>query len=178
MRYQPEPGDFFVAAGKGPVGAGIRLFTRSRWTHAGMVVETDGATVEALRDGAAYSHVRPGYVICSPPLSGAQRVAAARVARGLLHTPYGAADIAALALLTTGIRWGWLQRKVAASDSMICSQLVDEVYRAAGFPLFADGRPAAMVTPAALGELAARNGWMRGSEDTTVGTCHTAKTAR
>jgi hypothetical protein len=173
----PRPGDYFVVKATGLVGAVIRLFTRSPYTHAGIVVDEAGTTVEALRSGAARSRMREGYVLAgSLPLSDEQRQAIASAALGLLGTPYGALDIVALGLVSSGIRWGWLLRRVQRSDRLICSAAVDQAYRAAGVALFDDGRPVQMVTPAALGELAAAHGWFSGSATGAVARADTAKT--
>lgn len=71
-------------------------------------------------------------------------------ARDLIGTPYAFADYLALGLAHLGVRARPLRRYIQASGHMICSQLVDEVYRRQGVHLFTDGRLPMDVTPGDL----------------------------
>jgi len=78
------------------------------------------------------------------------RAATATAARKLVGRRYSFADYLALALAHFGIRPAWLQRYIADSGRLICSQLVDETYRLAGIHLFDDERLPQDVTPGDL----------------------------
>lgn len=173
----PKTGDLFVVSGRGWVGAAIRLFTRSRWTHAGVVVDDDGKTVEAWSQGAVRWHVEPGYSLIRLPVDEDTRQAIAAAALKLLGTPYGKLDIIYLALLTSGIHFKWLREKVARTDHLICSQLADQACLDAGLHLFTDGRFPQQVSPGAIGELAAKHGLFVGAADPSVNREYTVKTA-
>lgn len=159
-----------VAAGQALTGDG------SRYTHAFMVVD-NGEIVEAMPDGARVYPLKAraddigGIVITDAPVQNALhtfdsyfgdqskwrqvyednlRAAIVAEARGLEGTKYNFADYFYLALCHFGIRAKWLQRRISNSGKLICSQLVDEVYRRAGIHLFDDGRLTQDVTPGDL----------------------------
>lgn len=77
------------------------------------------------------------------------------IARSLLRTKYGYLQYLYLGLLTFGVDSGWLKKLITNRRHLICSQLVDEVFRRAGIQLFDDGRLSQDVTP---GDLAIRFG--------------------
>lgn len=78
-----------------------------------------------------------------------------REARKLVGTPYNYLDYLALGLAHFKIKANWLRRFMQSKKHMICSQLVDEVYRRVGIHIFDDGRLPMDVTP---GDLANRYG--------------------
>jgi hypothetical protein len=148
----------------------------TRYSHAALVVD-GGYVVEALPGGARLTPLiryvgRGGNVaVCDAPVQTAivdavvagqinpweatdhedtirARVAAA--GRALVGTPYSFLDYLSVALLHLGIRPAWLLRAVETRRHMICSQLVDTAYEAAGLHLFADGRFPGDVTPGDL----------------------------
>lgn len=148
----------------------------TRYSHAALVVD-GGYVVEALPGGAKLTPLiryvgRGGNVaVCDAPIrvdvvdavahrevSAADageyedtlRAQVAAAGRALVGTPYSFLDYLSLALLAWGIRPEWLRRFVETRRHMICSQLVDEAYRAAGLHLFADDRPSGDVTPGDL----------------------------
>lgn len=157
--YQPKPGDFGLTRIPGVLGWFIRLGQAltgdpSRYTHA-FVVLHDGLIIEAMPSGArivpltvrtqewplAYSQA---------DLDDATRARIVAAARSFEGRGYSFVNYLSLALLGLGLKPAWLRRYVAASDRMICSQLVDEAYRRAGVPLFDDGRAPGDVTPGDL----------------------------
>jgi len=78
------------------------------------------------------------------------RAAISGEARQLIGTPYSFADYLALSLAHLGVRARPLRSYILGSGHMICSQLVDEVYRRQGVHLFDDGRLPMDVTPGDL----------------------------
>jgi uncharacterized protein YycO len=161
---QPLPGDFFVTSISGQVGFLISLgewANGSRfghWDHAGVYLG-DGQIVEAEPGGARLAGLdeyagRPvawstGYV----ELTEAQRAVIVGAARSFIGVPYSAADYFALALWHFRLRIPWAKHVMASRASMICSQLTDAAYQAAGVHLFTDGREPGDVTPADLAAL-------------------------
>lgn len=77
-------------------------------------------------------------------------------ARKLVGTPYGFSDYLALTLAHLGVRAPRLRRYIAQSGRLICSQLVDEVYRRHAIHLFDDGRLPMDVTPGDLDDYRVR----------------------
>lgn len=159
-----------VAAGQALTGDG------SRYTHAFMIVD-NGEIVEAMPDGAriyplaARADDPGGIVVTDAPVQNALhvfdsyfgdqsiwrkvyeenlRAQIVAEARGLEGTKYNFPDYFYLALCHFGVRANWLERRINNSGKLICSQLVDEVYRRAGIHLFDDGRLAQDVTPGDL----------------------------
>jgi hypothetical protein len=108
-----------------------------------------------------YVYVRPayeaGWVHRVPGFAGSQAEAVAAAAREYIGTPYSFVDYAAIAahhLSGEGYapieERNRLQRYVASSKRMICSQLVDQSLSDAGFRVYDDGRLPQDITPAAL----------------------------
>lgn len=175
----PPPGSFglsriggllgkLIAAGQAFSGDG------SRWTHAFIVLE-GGWVLEAMPGGARIvsigERLRDSEVVfCDAPVqqwlqanSSAygpdteylKRRQVSQVAYSLDRVGYGYLQYLALGLVELGFRPKWLRRYIASRGRMICSQLVDEVYRRAGIQVFDDGRLPQDVTP---GDLAIRYG--------------------
>lgn len=82
------------------------------------------------------------------------RVRIVHHARALEGTPYSFLDYLALAAERVGITPTPILRRMEQTKEMICSQLVDEVYRRAGIHLFTDGRRSQSVTPGDLARYA------------------------
>jgi uncharacterized protein YycO len=151
---------------------------RSKYTHAFIVVDR-GEIVEAMPQGARLYPLQQraddkgGVVITDAPVQAAlrtfdsafpgeeflpvRRVYERRLrdhivetARSLEGTPYNFADYFYLALATLGFRFKWLRRRINNNSRLICSQLVDEVYRTSGIHLFDDDRLPMDVTPGDL----------------------------
>lgn len=70
--------------------------------------------------------------------------------RSLEGTPYNYLDYLSIGLDRFGIRPRLIQNRLSRHDRLICSQLVDFSYLAAGIHLFADGRDSMDVTPGDL----------------------------
>lgn len=166
----------FVAAGQAIIGDG------SRYTHAFLVLD-DGTVIEGQPGGAVITPLahylgRRDVVFCDAPVRNAVRevyganvyatgldrhyegwlrAQIVRAARPLEGTPYSFLDYLALALAHFGIRPKRLRKYLATSKHLICSQLVDEVYRRSGIHLFNDGRLSADVTPGDLDDYRVRN---------------------
>ena len=148
-------GSMFVVRTGGLAGQLIRLGTRSQVNHAGIVLHEDGSTVEARPGGAVLGNVKDykGRLVVVndlEPLSDDDRHKIVDEARALVGTPYSWLDIAALGLTCLGLRWTWLTKRVARTDRLICSQLVDVAYQRAGVHMFNDGRSSSAVTPGDL----------------------------
>lgn len=155
----PQAGDFGLVAIRGEAGRLIRIGQwlngdgLGQYQHAFLVLD-NGELVEAEPGGA---RIRPlteyddTNVIWSDwSLTDEQRGHLVAAGRALVGTPYSALDYFALATHRLHIPMPGLRRYVADSGHMICSQLVDEVYRRAGLSMFADGRWPGYVTPMAL----------------------------
>jgi hypothetical protein len=159
-----------ITAAQGLTGDG------TRYSHAALVVD-GGHVVEAMPGGARLSPLikyvgRGGNVaVCDSPVRIAVvdavatgqinpweatdhedtiRAQVAAAGRALVGTPYSFLDYLSVALLHFGIRPAWLLRYVQSSRHMICSQLVDTAYEAAGLHLFDNGRFPGDVTPGDL----------------------------
>jgi uncharacterized protein YycO len=166
----PQPGDYGVQRTRGLAAWAIRVATRSKFSHAFVVVR-DGYVVEARGSGAVCRPLGIRDAIYSTDvieLSSAERSDIVNAAMYLVGTPYGWIDIVSIGLLQYGIRPKWVRDRVQRLDQLICSQLVDLAYEgpaerlggmvllAPGVHLFADGRLPMDVTP---GDLAKRTGW-------------------
>jgi hypothetical protein len=162
----PLPGDFGLTSISGDVGFLIRLgqFLNgngfSTWEHA-FVYVGDGQIVEAEPGGARLAGLdeyqgRPiAWSSGKVELTEVQRTAIVGAARSFIGVQYGVADYIALALWHFRVRVPWARRVMASRSSMICSQLTDAAFEAAGVHLFADGREPGDVTPADLASLLA-----------------------
>lgn len=153
-----EPGDLFVVRTRTLAGWVIRWFTRSPYSHAGIIVDRDGGTVEAKASGAVRGHLAdyrgcPMLVGAPVPLTPGERRAIVTAAVSLLGTPYGWLDLLSLAALQYGIRPKFIRDRVARYDRLTCAELTDQAYRKAGIHLFADGRPCMDVVPGDLARL-------------------------
>jgi uncharacterized protein YycO len=137
------------------VNAGqIILRDQSRYHHAYVITDADaGIAVEARPGGAGYVNYRdawPDSAFSHVEMTDEQRARIVAAAETVVGRGYGWLDYLALACHQYGFRPAWLERYVARTDRLICSQLVDEIYREAGIHLFADGRQPGDVTPGDL----------------------------
>lgn len=152
----PERGDYFVTSTGGKVALIIRLILHSPVNHAGVYVG-GGFIVEGQPGGARLGHSAsyPHAIWSTIDLTPTERAAICRKALALQGTQYSFLDIAALAYAKVLKRATppFIKRRVERSDRLICSQLVDLCYQAAGIHLFADGHPAEDVTPGDLYDL-------------------------
>lgn len=154
-----KPGDVALFRPCTPIGNAIAVFDQARYCHVRLIVDPDGTTVEADFKGAIRGHVQDGDVIVTAPLTPDERDKVLAAATPLLGTPYGFADIAALALAKLGIRLPSLTRRLARPDRLFCSQLVDIVWQSVGFRAFDDDRLPQDVTPGDIADRAFVGGW-------------------
>ena len=162
-------GDFILVIGNDPVGLGIRtaeflngkrkmrktLFPK--YSHAAILIDDgndeNAQIIEAEPGGARIGHAgeygKPGigWIKSSWNLDDNTRDRIVLEQKLLLNTPYSALDYGSLALLHFHIRPEFVVNYVANSGHMICSQMVDEVYKRAGLQMFSDGRFPGDVTP-------------------------------
>lgn len=154
----PQPGDFGLTRINGLGGRLIRAGQYlngdgyADYEHA-FIVGPGGQVIEADPSGAraaADTYPDSETVYSSWPLTDRQRLDIVAAAYNFVGTPYSWLDYVSIALRRLGFRPQWLRDYVASSKHLICSQLVDAAYTAAGVPLFTDGRWAGDVTPACL----------------------------
>jgi uncharacterized protein YycO len=155
----PQPGDFALTRVHGFTGALIRagqaLVGDVAPVQHAYVCVGNGYIVQAMPGGAEMIRMEEASapVIWSTgriPLTDVQRLFISEHAIGLVGTPYSFLDYASIALAHYRIRPRWVRDYVTSTGHMICSQLVDEVYRRAGVDLFEDDRIAGDVTPGDL----------------------------
>lgn len=150
----PKPGCYGVVDAGGWMSPVIKLVTRSRVSHA-FVVISETEVIEARPRGAGIAplahYIAKGAIFNSDePIPDEIRAKIVAAAHGYIGTPYGFLDILALGLREGfGVRWGWLRRRVQDSRRMICSQLVCQCYADAGHSLFPNRDPQD-VTPGGL----------------------------
>lgn len=158
----PRPGDFGLVRINGAVGLLIRI---GQWLNGSgyrnyehaFVVMPNNTLVEAEPGGARMAgddeYAGSNVVYSSWPLTDEQRAKIVWTAHELLTTPYSALDYVALALHRLHIPAPWLRRYIESSKHLICSQLVDACYQAAGLQMFTDGRWSGYITPGDLEEV-------------------------
>lgn len=165
----PLPGTFFLTRIGGLTGVLISLGQwligdASRYTHAGIILDSE-TVMEAMPSGARIAPLgqlmdgRP--IVFSWPieLAAEQRERVVEHAQACEGVRYGFSAYLHLALSRFGIRWPWLQGYLTRNGRLICSQLVDHVYRKAGVRLFDDGRAPHDVTPGDLANLLIERRW-------------------
>ena len=163
----PQLGDFFVMRTEHSglrdelMAACIQWGTDSDVNHAGVYVGiVDGveSIVEARPGGAGYAPLSQ-YMGSNTrwsggvgiPQSSPWREFIVHHAKALIGTPYGWGDIIAIALSSkrlgghvdataSWVRQPWWIKRLARTDRLICSELVDYAYCLAGVHLFSDGR--------------------------------------
>lgn len=161
----PQPGDFalakitgltgrMVAAGQTMVGDRAPIQHAYVYVGGGYIVQAmpNGAEMIRLEDASPPVIWSTGLV----PLTDRQRVSVVLEARELVDTPYSFADYLSIGLAYFHARPVWVRDYIADTGHMICSQLVDEVYKRAGVQLFDDGRLPGDVTPGDLYRLLQR----------------------
>jgi hypothetical protein len=160
------PGDFAVVHSHAAVGQLVHLLQGISgggpdYEHV-IVGLAQGRIVEAMPGGAVDVpfHYSPADVFWSThrlPIamepSELQRSLIVNAARRYTGVGYSFADYAALAAHTWHLPAPGLERFVASTRHMICSQLADQCYQDAGVHLFSDGRWPGYVRPADLARL-------------------------
>lgn len=161
---EPPAGTVVLSRIRGFVGVLIKIGQllngdASEYTHA-LLSLGDGTAIAAYPGGARIvslsgeeiDHGPLGYV--EVPLTDDQRAKVVEIARSFLGTGYGWLDYLVLAAVRLGIPSDKLRAYVASTHTMICSQMIDEIFQCAKIHLFKDGRPSGDVTPGDLAELA------------------------
>ncbi|MET9959301.1 hypothetical protein ABZ128_09465 [Streptomyces sp. NPDC006326] len=141
----------FVGAGQWLVGDGAPVHHAFVYVGAGQVVQAmpGGAELIPLEEASPVVAWSTGRI----PLTTDQRFGIRDEARSLVGTPYSFLDYASIAAARFHVRPRLVRDFVASTGHMICSQLVDEVYKRAGVHLFDDGRLPGDVTPGDLWRL-------------------------
>lgn len=152
----------------------IRIATRGRKNHAGLIVEPDGTSVAMCPDGLKFW--KGAAVLCPIPANATVitplnedgsplRTSQRNVIRTLAlhaheaHVRYNWPGLLALAMWQHGIRTLWARHKLADTTDEFCSQLVDDCWTLAGVHAFNDGRPSGDVSPEDLDDAAEQLNW-------------------
>lgn len=148
------PGTFFVVRTSGWAAPIIRGVTRSEVNHAGIILDTEGRTMEAQPKGADFGRVdnykNDVLYVANLNLMPAVTVTVVENAIKLKGRGYGWLDIASIGLLQYGIKPAYIRDIVEESSYLICSQLVDYDYDLSNVHLFTDKRLPMDVTPGDL----------------------------
>ena len=157
-----NPGRIGLTQIHGYIGFGIRFgqfLNRSGFEdfeHA-FVDLGDGTLIEAEPGGARIRSLdvyKPEHVYwCDGIYDGVDtetRIKIAAAARDLKGVKYSFLDYDALALHRFGLDTDWLQRYIASTGHLICSQLADEAYKRGGYHIFQSDRWPGFVTPGDL----------------------------
>jgi hypothetical protein len=160
--YRPQVGDIGLTQIHGRVGRLIRVgqFLNGdgfyNYQHAFIVTDvTPGqwtSIVEAEPGGAQFNSMERyrGYQLSFLRCPDEYRDAVGYAATQIIGIGYSYADYLALALHRIGIKTPKLQKYIASSGHMICSQAADFVASTGGWQLFDDGRWFGDVTPGDL----------------------------
>ena len=146
----PQRGDFAVVSAGGIPGRLVRYAEQANgsgpwadYQHAFIYIG-DGQIIQAEPSGADYgqltAHAKTLWSTGKFQLTAFQRDQICDAARGYIGVPYGWLDYLALVLHRLHIPAPHLKAFIASGRSMICSQMVDAAYLAAGVHLYADGR--------------------------------------
>ncbi len=153
---EPELGAFGVVHSNGKVALAIRVGTQSRANHAfiyvgdGKIIEADGSGVQ-LVPAAKYPTAIYDRRFTLTLAQGAEIRRRALLMQG---TPYSFIGIFVMSVGCLGLPNRWLATHLEHNGRVFCSQLVCQVYSAAGVHLFADDRLPGQVSPGDLAELA------------------------
>ncbi len=155
-KVEPQPGDIILCRIHGPVGFLIMLGQAlvgdaSRYCHAAIYLGGD-QIIAAQPGGVRYDSlaaIKHPVVFSSGkiPLTDQQRTDICRIAVGMLGTPYSFLQYPAIALKRFGVNAKWLDRYIADTGHVICSQFVDLVWTKAGVHIFSDNRLPGDVDP-------------------------------
>ncbi|KAF0807516.1 hypothetical protein A167_02848 [Alcanivorax sp. S71-1-4] len=158
-------GDLLLFAGRGPISDTIRFFTRSHWSHIGMVVRLPEHDTPLILESTTLSEsadIHVGAPVAGvglvpimkrieeydgdialrqrlgEPLTDAQQRMVARIARRLHQRPYKNYVLTLARDTVTGFR------RRPDFSGMFCSELVAEIYRRLGW-LAREQRPSLLV---------------------------------
>lgn len=150
----PKPGDIGFSIIGGWIGFWVGLgqylnMDGSKYSHCFVVLD-DKTVMEAMPGGARIApldeYLGSAIFIDWEPTD-EQRSIIVSEALKLEGIPYNFLNYLQLALARFKIQPKWLVKRIQDSEKLICSQLVDEVYRLAGVHMFDDGRLPMDVTP-------------------------------
>ena len=149
------PGDYCVVATPGVIAWLIRAVTRSTVNHA-FILTDPAEIIEADPSGAQQAILAKydGMYQAWSDMDLSPTVRAAIIDHALDHVgdPYSWLDDACIGLADL-FGWhvpAWVRRRLARTDRLMCSQLVDIAYLEAGVHLFSDGRIPGDVAPSDL----------------------------
>jgi len=159
----PRPGDIGLTQITGPVGTLIGLGEKlngdrfTQYQHA-FVVLSGNRLIEAEPGGAGLGMLseyagRENLFLRPEGFTMAQGAVVAAASERYVGTPYSFMDYLAIAAHRFRLPVPWLRSYIESTRHLICSQLVDAAYQAAGYQLFSDRRWSGFVTPADLAEL-------------------------
>jgi uncharacterized protein YycO len=155
MAYQPRFGDYGVVKTGGWAAKLIQIGTISRWNHTFIYIG-GGEIVEARPTGVVISKTDQYPNIAwnqHEVMDDITRNVIVDKAKSFVGQPYGFLAIGNIALRILGLRalanYRILER-MAASEGLICSELVSLAYKAGGVDL--TGNPDYRVTPGDLAE--------------------------
>ena len=156
------PGDYVCLKTKSLFGAMIRLFTRSQYDHAVLVI-APGEIVQATLRGVRRSplsdfHGCMAVANSGEAVTGLARVTIVAAASARVGHEYAYALIPVIGLRRLGLRWAWLLKISDDKDADICSELVSAAGQTAGEDWLCGEPSPACVTPP---ELSARKPFMR-----------------
>src|SRR5258707_4910792 len=158
----PQPGDFAVVSAGGLAGRLVALGERlngtgfTQYQHAFVYIGGAGMIVQAEPAGACirplHGHARELWSTGILSLSDGERKTIVAAARGYAaaQTDYSFLHYLPLPAHRYRLPVPGLRTYIKSTGHMICSQLVDACYQAAGVQLFADKRWNGYVTPSDL----------------------------
>jgi hypothetical protein len=165
----PAPGTYGLCR---PLGWGVPWIglgqllqgSPSPYVHAFVVIDGDRC-IEARPSGAGYASIsrywEQGPVAFSRTLllTDTERAAVVAAATDMVGVGYSFADYLSIALHRWGLPSKALDRRIADTGHLICSQLVDLSYQLAGVHLFDDGRAPGLVSPGDLARVLIERDW-------------------
>jgi uncharacterized protein YycO len=151
----PQAGDIGVVPGSGFVMWLVRHVTRSPVGHA-FLFAGSGRVIEGQPSGVQYNSLAAYPKVrwlgnLSAGLTDVQRAAIITYGRQHLGVPYSWIDDAEIGF-TDLFGWAprWMRSRLRSDATLMCSQLCDQAYAAAGVEIFTDGRPPGAVSPGDL----------------------------
>lgn len=134
------PGQFAVTATSGITARLIRWATRSTVNHAILCIGDDGQCVEATPHGVRTTNATtyPRAVWSDEHLTDDQATTITTYGTSHVGEEYGWITIIAITLELAHIKPRWLLRRLREPGSVICSELVERAYSAAGITLVPD----------------------------------------
>lgn len=158
----PLPGDFAVVSVDGTGGRIISLlegiaYAHATWWDHAFIYLGDNTIVQAQPGGAVrvplgtYRHVIWSTGLLTPTADQRAKICSSAGWYADHHVGYSWLDYAAIGAHRFRLPVPGLRDFIKTSAHMICSQLVDQCWSNAGYPIFGDGRWAGYVSPYSLG---------------------------